>query len=427
MRIFIETFGCWLNKGESNIMRTLLREAGHEIVDSPEKADVAVINTCAVRGDTETKIFRELKNLNNLRTNAGFRVVVTGCLVNVRPKSILEIIPDASLVEPDSLEKIVEVVESPVQKFLLRRYSGDRTVLPEFEGGVTYILPIQSGCLGACSFCIEWVTRGLGVKSYPVEQIVKAVEKAVKKGAKEIYLVGQDLATYGYDLGINLAALIERILVEVDGEYRLRLGMMEPMLLSTQIERLISFMKDERIYRYFHVPVQSGDDRVLKAMNRKYTVAEYRELVGKIRSTGIPSSVVTDLIVGFPGEDEEAFKSSLKLIEDLMFDKVHVARYTLRPFTKGYTMKGLPEPVKKLRSKIATEISLKVAYEVNKKYIGKTTKVLVNTTSPRGDFMGRTPEYKPVVFKGYELTPGTFVKARITEASSLNLIGEVLD
>jgi MiaB/RimO family radical SAM methylthiotransferase len=427
VKVFIETFGCWLNKGESDIMKTLLRERGHEVVDTPEKADTVIVNTCAVRGDTETKIFRELTRLEALRKKTGFRLVVTGCLTNVRPKSILEIAPEASLVEPDSLERIVEVVESEKQLLLLRSYPRMRNVLPEFEGGVTYILPVQSGCLGACSFCIEWVTRGLGVKSYPLDSIVKAVENAVKKGAKEVYLVGQDLATYGYDLGTNLTALIEEILQTVKGEYRIRIGMMEPMLLRSQIDGLLTLARDERLYKYFHIPVQSGDDNVLKLMNRKYTVSEYRDLVGRIRSQGLSSSIATDIIVGFPGEDENAFNNTLRLLGELMFDKVHIARYTLRPFTKGYLMKGPPEPLKKLRSKIATELSFRIAYEINRKYLGMTKEVLINSVSMRGDFTGRTPEYKPVVFKDYDLELGAFVKARIVDASPLHLVGEVVD
>ena len=427
MKVFIETYGCWLNRGESDIMKTLLRRAGHEIVDAPEKADVVIVNSCAVRGDTETKIFRDLKHLEELRKKIGFKVIVTGCLTNVRPKSILEMIPEASLIEPDSLERIVEVVESKERVFLLREYSRNRNVLPEFEGGITYVLPIQSGCLGACTFCIEWVTRGFGVKSYPVDSIIAAIKQAVRKGAKEVYLVGQDVATYGYDLGYDLPALIERILREVDGEYRLRLGMMEPMLLRTKIDRILPFLADERLYRYFHIPLQSGDDRVLRLMNRKYTVSEYKDLVARIRSRGIPSSIATDIIVGFPGEDEKAFQNTLRVLEELMFDKVHVARYTLRPFTKGYLMKGLPEPVKKQRSKIASEVSLRVSYEVNKRYIGEVKTVLVDTLSPRGDYTGRTEEYKPVVFKEYDLALGTFIKAKITGATPLTLIGEVVD
>ncbi|PLJ76969.1 tRNA (N(6)-L-threonylcarbamoyladenosine(37)-C(2))-methylthiotransferase [Infirmifilum sp. SLHALR2] len=427
MKVFIETYGCWLNKGESDIMRTLLLRAGHVFVESPEVADVVVVNTCAVRGDTEVKMFRRLRELEELRKKLGFKLVVAGCLVNVRPKSILSIAPEASLIEPDSLEKIVEVVQNSGQVLELRTYPRARTTLPEHRGGVTYVLPVQSGCLGSCAFCIEWVTRGFGVKSYPVEAIIEAVRDAVRKGAKEVYLVGQDLAAYGYDLGTNLAGLVRRVLEEVDGEYRIRIGMMEPMLLSKQLDALVDLMHDGRVYRYFHIPVQAGDDRVLRLMNRKYTVREYKSLIQRIRSAGFTSSVATDIIVGFPGEDEEAFKNTLRLIEDVKFDKVHVARYTLRPFTKGYVMKGVPEPVKKERSRIASEVSLRVAYEVNKEYVGRLSDVLVNSVSAKGDFVGRTIEYKPVILRGYDLKLGETVKVKIREATSLALIGDIVD
>jgi len=202
---------------------------------------------------------------------------------------------------------------------------------------------------------------------------------------------------------------------------------MEPMLLSKQLDALVDLMHDGRVYRYFHIPVQAGDDRVLRLMNRKYTVREYKSLIQRIRSAGFTSSVATDIIVGFPGEDEEAFKNTLRLIEDVKFDKVHVARYTLRPFTKGYVIRGLPEPVKKERSRIASEVSLRVAYEVNKEYVGRLSDVLVNSVSTKGDFVGRTIEYKPVILRGYDLKLGETVKVKIREATPLALVGDVVD
>lgn len=428
MRIYIETYGCWLNKGESRIMATLLERRGARLVESIEEADAVIVNTCAVRGDTETKMLRRIGEVEALRRKLGFRLIVAGCLVNIRPKTILEISPEASLVEPDAVEKIPDVVFSDKQVFLLRQYDGERRVLPEYKGELTYIVPIQSGCLGSCAFCVEWVGRGRGVKSYKPRLIVEAIRDAVRRGAQEIYLTGQDVAAYGVDLGVSLADLLEAILEDVEGEYWIRLGMMEPLLTFRIVDRLVELVRDRRVYKYFHIPVQSGDDKVLRLMNRKYTVSEYKELVRRIRSgLEVQHSLVTDVIVGFPGEDENAFENTLKLIKDIGFDKVHVARYTLRPFTKGYLMKGIPEPEKKRRSRIASEVAMRVAYEKNKEYVGEEREVLVNSVSIKGDFTGRTIEYKPVVLRGYSLRIGERVRVKIVDALPVALVGRVVD
>ena len=165
-KVYIETFGCWLNKGESNILATLLRRRGYEIVTDIGTADIIVVNTCAVRGDTENKISRRLREINKITNGKNKKIIVSGCLVNVRPKSILDIVPQASLVEPDATEKIPEVIEAEKPIYILRQYLNLRTTLPEFLGGSFHIVPIQSGCLGNCAFCIERITRGRGVKSY---------------------------------------------------------------------------------------------------------------------------------------------------------------------------------------------------------------------------------------------------------------------
>jgi len=425
MRVYVETYGCWLNKAESGVAERLLRARGAEIVDTPEAADVVVVNTCAVRGDTERRMLKRIEELEGLRRRAGFRLIVTGCLVNVRPRTILSLAPEASLVEPDALEEIADIVYSGGQVFRLRGYRGGRSVMPEYRGGPVYVVPVETGCLGACAFCIAGVARGRGVKSYRPGLIVDAVRDAVRRGAKEVYLTGQDVAAYGVDLGVTLADLLERILGEVEGEYRIRLGMMEPALLARMLPRLLEVVRDERVYRYFHVPVQSGSDRVLRLMRRRYTVGEYRRIIGSIRGALGRVSVATDLIVGFPGEGEEDFQRSIELIEDLRFDKVHVARYTLRPFTAGYVMKGVPEPVKKRRSRVASEVSLRVAYEVNKGYVGLEREVVVDDISMRGDPVGRTIEYKPVVLKE-DVEIGEVVRVRITGATPLALEGRVV-
>ncbi|MEM0494776.1 MAG: tRNA (N(6)-L-threonylcarbamoyladenosine(37)-C(2))-methylthiotransferase [Thermofilum sp.] len=426
VKVYLEVHGCWLSKAEGEIARSLLEKAGYTVSSDARDADAIVVVTCAVRGDTEVAMLKRLRELREKAPHARF--VVAGCLVNVRPKSILSITPEAALVEPDALDHVVDALESRDPVYIVRKYQRNLSILPEYRGGPTYVVPIESGCTGSCSFCVEWVARGRQVKSYPVESIVKAVKEAVARGAREIYLTGQDVASYGIGSRSSLPELVETLLEEVQGRYRIRLGMMEPIMTAKIAEKLLPLFKDERLYRYFHLPAQSGDDQVLRLMRRRYTVSAYEELVAKIRSSVGTLSLATDIIVGFPGESDESFRNTLSFIERLRFDKVHVARYTLRPFTLGYvSYDNIPEHVKKARSREASSVALRIAAEVNRSYVGRTVEVLINGTSFRGDVAGRTPEYKLVIMKGYHVQPGEFVKARIVGATALHLIGEVVD
>ena len=419
-RVYIEDFGCWLNKAlTSYIKQVASREA--ELVDRAEEADVVIINTCAVRAESERKILARLKELSA----SGKRLAVTGCLVNVRPYSIAEVAPEASLVDPSCLDEIARFLRGE-NLWLVREYR--RAIFPpEYTGGVRYLIPIQVGCTGSCGFCVEPVVRR-GVVSLEPEVVLRLVADAVRRGAKEVYLTGQDVAAYGVDLGTGLTDLLELILSEVDGDYRIRIGMMEPWMAMRMAEKLAELMKDERVYKYLHLPLQSGDNRVLKLMRRKYTVEEYKHLAGFFRENLKELSLVTDIIVGYPGETWEAFMNSVHVVEELGFDKVHVARYAFRPFTPAYLAKDtVPEPEKKRRSKMLTEEALRVAARVNAAYVGKELTALVCEGGEKeGTRVARTDTYKPVVLPDAAKL-GEWVKVRVIGYTPLHLLGEIVD
>jgi len=423
MRVYVKSYGCWLNKGEAEIIKEILVEKGFTLVDSIESADVAVIHTCAVRGDTETNMLRIIKEAEEKLSKRGGRLVVTGCLVNVRPWSIKKLAPTASLLEPDALEEIARAVDSEV--IVVRRYSGKRTRLPLHSGGHTYILPVGSGCLGNCGFCVGKVARRKLV-SYPPDLIVKHFKDAVMKGAKQIFLVGQDLAAYGADIGYSLPDLLRTLLDEVDGDYRIRIGMMEPFLTRRFVKELAELMRDERVYNYVHLPLQSGDDRILKLMNRRYTVAEYRAILELMRGRLERLNIVSDMIVGYPGEGEEEFKRSVEAVKKFRFDKTHVARYTLRPFTKAYVADNLiAEPEKKRRSTILSEVAMRVSLEVNRGYLGFRGEALIEGRKKGGFFARLRLNYKPVVVFE-EVKVGEIVEVKIEKAEAYHLVGRIV-
>jgi len=399
-------------------MRDILEERGHEVVQNVEKADVIVINTCAVRLETEYAMIRRLRELKGM----GKRIIVAGCLASTRPGLISSIIPDASLIGPDAVELIGEVVETESKVILL---DGTRSgKLPRYRGGITYVVPIESGCLGACTYCIDRIARRR-LYSYPVNEIVKNIRYAVQHGAKEIYLTGQDVASYGVDIGINLVQLIRRILLEVPGKYKIRIGMMEPHMFKDMLSDFIRLYRDHRIYNHVHLPLQSGDDKVLKAMNRRYTVSEYKYIVMSLREEYPYLNLTTDIIVGFPGEDENAFKNTKKAIEEIKPDKVNVARYSIRTGTLAATMPQIPEAIKKRRSRELTQLCQKIAYERNKMLLGEEIEALI--VSKEGDkAIGRAWNYKRVIIMNCDSNIGEFVKVRIDNVTRTSLIARAI-
>ncbi len=422
MKYYIETYGCWLNKADSQLIEEQLRRLGYVKVPEPSEADLIIINTCAVREDSEA---RELKRIEEL-SKLGARLIVAGCLTKARPSEIRRIAPGALLATPNSVEHFTEVLSG---KYLDE--PREMAKIPEYNplNGHIYVVPIQVGCLGNCTYCVIKYTRGgMGwVKSANIDDVVEKVAKAVSLGAREIYLTGQEVSAYGKDKGYDLVDLLERILKRVEGRYMIRLGMLEPLELDKILDRLIDVVKgDWRIYRFFHIPVQSGSDKVLRIMRRKYTVDLFRGEVLKIRRAFEDSFIATDIIVGHPGEDDEDFQESVRLVKELEIDKVHVARYSPRPFTEASYMKQVPDRVKKERSSILSRVALEVSLSRNMKYVNGVYEGIVSSRGFMGrGFMVRLMDYRPVIVK--EAYLGSFVKVKVTGATPINLIGEVIE
>lgn len=417
-----------MNKADSDIIISRLKALGWEYVENIDLADVIIVNTCAVREEAERNELKLLSKLGKEYPNK--KVVVAGCLTRVRPATIKDAAPNAILVASHGVESIDRVINGDLDMYVFddRPMTYLPTYYPELHGH-RYVVPIQVGCLGNCSFCVTKIGRmGFGrVRSYGKDDIIKAVRDAVSRGAREIYLTGQEISAYGHDRGYDLADLLEELLRSVDGRYMVRLGMMEPLELSKIIDRLIDVVKgDWRVYKFFHIPVQSGSDRVLTLMRRKYSVELFKDIVRKTRTAIPDATIATDIIVGFPGETDEDFWASVKLIEELGIDKVNLARYSRRPFTEAAYMEQVPEQVKKERSKIATEVFSRVAFERNRLFIGRELWGIVSEIDFKGEnYVVRSYNYKPIAVRKAYI--GAFVKVRITDATPQRLFGELLE
>lgn len=408
---YIETYGCWLNVGDSEIMASLLERAGYGRARSLDEASIIIVNTCAVRNDTERKMLRRLRELSALSKREGKALVVAGCLPTYRPALVARTSPHASLLTTDAIEKVVEAVGSK-GGFFTGRGVRKWLQLPSLRAEGRVVVPIAVGCLGSCAYCVGPLARG-PLRSYPLEEVVGKVKEAVEAGVKEVFLVAQDAAAYGLDTGSSLPSLLKAI-CQVEGDFMVRIGMMEPSTTSKIIDGLLDAYEDPKVYKFLHLPLQSGSDKVLKEMSRHYNVESFFELVRAYRSRFPEGFLATDIMVGLPGEEEEDFQETLRVIEQIEPDKVHVARFTPRPLTPAASMKQPPEWVKKRRSRQASVLVDKITLKRNQRWLGRALEVLA-TELTASSTKSRARNYKLVVVDS-ELKPWSWAKVKVVEA-----------
>ncbi|MEM4565967.1 MAG: tRNA (N(6)-L-threonylcarbamoyladenosine(37)-C(2))-methylthiotransferase [Archaeoglobaceae archaeon] len=402
MKIAIETYGCTMNQSDSDIMRAFLSE--HFELSNVEDAEVVVINSCGVIEFTERKIIRRIQELKS----AGKKVVLAGCLSRIS-KEALSLADSA--IAPDNLEKIVEAVRLAFNggaRFLEWK-NVDKTCFPKFRlrENVIAIVSISEGCMGHCNFCATKFARGK-LRSFSLENIVKEVENAVKQGFKEIQITSQDTGCYGLDKGkLMLPELLEKI-CKIDGEFRVRVGMMNPQFAKAMLPDLLNAYEREKIYKFLHLPVQSGDNKVLENMRRGHRVEDFVEVVEEFRKR-FDIMLSTDIIVGYPTESEESFWKSYELIKSIRPDIVNITRFSRREGTLASKLKQIPGWIVKERSRKLTELCVKIGLENNRRYLGKKMEVLV-TTQGRRWMLARSNEYRAVITSG---KLGEFKKVQI--------------
>lgn len=408
MKYYIESYGCTMNHGEGDMLSRRMEALGHERSESLEESDIAILNTCTVVDTTEKRM---IKRMNEIRA-AGKATIVTGCMAKVQTSRISIRLPDAIIVPPDMYDNFSEIVEN-------RFGTGDSEVRTPY--GRTAIIPIAQGCLGNCSYCITRFARGRLV-SRSVRELVSEFRVFVDSGVREILLTAQDTACYGKDIGSDLPSLMGALL-EVDGDYRIRIGMMNPNHLEPIMDGLMVHLLDPRVYRFLHIPVQSGSDAVLKSMRRHYTADRFMDIVDRLRERVPDISIATDLICGFPGETEEDHARTMELMRRLRMDTANITRYSPRPGTDSITFPGeLNGNVTKRRSQELTEVKNDVEYDVNSELVGRTVNVLITENGKDGTMIGRTINYRPVAFRTTR-DLGELADVEITGCASTYLIG----
>lgn len=400
-----------MNYGEGEQLSKKMAALGHVRVDSVDDADIVILNTCTVVETTEKNMIRRMGDLKR----KGKEVIVTGCMAKVQPKRAMIRLPDSVILPPDRYSEFDEIVSE--------RYGcGEPSAASSY--GISAILPIAQGCLGNCSYCITRFARG-HLKSYDEDDLVKEFNRMIDEGAKEVLITAQDTASYGRDTDTDLPALMKKML-EREGDYRVRIGMMNPNNLEPILDGLMDVMEDRRVYRFLHIPVQSGSDSVLKNMRRRYTAESFLALVDRMRSRYPEISISTDMITGFPGETDEDHRMSVELLRRLHADTVNITRFSVRPGTDAAKMDGqIQGNVSKERSTELTETKMDVEYNVNKGMVGKRYRVLVTEKGKPGTVITRTENYRPVGIE-QDIPLGTFLDVEVTDCASTYVTGRII-
>jgi tRNA-2-methylthio-N6-dimethylallyladenosine synthase len=435
------TEGCQMNVADSQRVGSALESLGYSFTGTLEEADVIVLNTCVVRQSAEEKAYGRLSSIKPLKMkNPALVVNLMGCLVGIRDNEKLRArFPYVDVFSPPSdpgplvsflTQADVRQLEVAETGNRFAMMDGDtltalsatavgadsqNLILPERERGrlIAAHVPVVLGCSHACTFCIIPSRRG-GERSRPAEQILAEARALVAQGVKEITLLGQIVDRYGKDQpeGPNLAALL-RMLHQVEGLERIRFLTSHPNYFDEGILDAVAELP--RVMPHIEIPVQAGDDEVLKNMRRGYTQADYREIVKKIRARLPGGSIATDIIVGFPGESEAQFKETYRLLEDLRLDVAHLARYSTRPGTVAERRfpDNVPEEEKMRRFRLLEELQENIVAEINRDYLGKKVEVLFED-KVKNRWRGRTPTNKLVFTETGQDLRGKVVPVAVT-------------
>ena len=425
LKYYLETYGCSLNASDSDIIVGRFEAIDGQRVEDISEAELILLNTCGVKEPTEDKIVHRLEELAKGNTP----IVVAGCLPKISLGRIEKAIPGfAALLGPQSIETLASIVPRILEgeRGIRHIESDDAYKLKWFAGppdSVICTIPICEGCLGSCAYCAVKFARGK-VRSYSIEDIRQKIERCVHLGYREIRLTSQDAAVYGSDTGESLAGLLQSV-GRIEGPHRFRLGMFNPNIVMSSIKELIESMDNEHFFKFFHIPLQSGSDRLLKTMKRRYIVSEWESVVQRVRKRFKDATIATDIIVGFPGETESDFELTLELIQRVKPSVTNISKYGDRPNTLASKSKEkVDTSLKKQRSRTLTKLVDEILVESNEAWVEWSGSVMITEKGSKGGMLGRNESYKTVIVHE-DLSPGTIVDVEITSSERTHLIGEV--
>jgi tRNA-2-methylthio-N6-dimethylallyladenosine synthase len=426
-RVYLETYGCQMNIADSQTVSAVLRRAGYSSAERPEDADVILLNTCAIREHAEERVLGRLSDLARLKSRRPeLKLGLLGCMAQHNRAALVDKASYLDLVAgPDSYRRLPEMLRSagfdPAVDVRLDRAETYADITPEHDGSIRAYVTAMRGCDKFCTFCVVPYVRGRE-RSIAPEDLLREISEFAARRVKEVVLLGQTVNAYRHGTA-DFGALL-RMVARVDGIERIRFTSPHP---SDMDNSLIDAMATEpKVQPYLHLPVQSGSDRILAAMDRGYTVAEYRTLVERLRRAIPALALSTDIIVGFHGEDDSDFRATLSLVEEIGYDSAFTFKYSVRENTRAFKLGDTVSEEEKGR-RLAELIALqeRISLARNRDSIGQVFDVLVEGPARRGNAMlaGKTPQFKTAVFPAVEgMRAGDTIAVRVESATAHSLI-----
>lgn len=419
-KIWVEAYGCSASFADSEMISGLILNGGHTLAKNISDSDLNLIVTCSVKDATANKMVNRIKRLKSKP------LIVAGCLPKAEKSTVEKFGPHASLLGPNSIGKTLDVINSTLngkKRIELEDSDMVKVGLPKVRlNPVVGIIEIASGCMSECTFCQTKLSKG-DLRSYRIGDIVRQVKYDVDNGCKEVWLSSTDNGCYGFDIGTDLSRLISAV-GEIERDFMIRVGMMNPMYMPRIRDGLLRSFENTRVFKFLHIPVQSGSNRVLKEMKRGHTSQVFRDANDKFRKKFGRFTISTDIIVGFPSENNENFEETVDLIKETRPDVINLSRYSARPGTKAAKMTQLDVSEVKRRSKVVYELAKNIVNERNVEWIGWGGEVLFDESSD-GVIKGRNFAYKPVVVDE-DVKLGQKIKVEIIKATPYGLHGKTL-
>jgi threonylcarbamoyladenosine tRNA methylthiotransferase CDKAL1 len=435
-KVWIEAYGCSASMADSEMIGGILKEAGYEIATKRSESALNVIVTCSVKDTTEHKMTSRIRTM----VKSGKPLVVAGCLPKADKAKIESASSSASLIGPNSIDKAPDAVRSALsgdRLVALKDSQLDKVNIPRVRlNPVISIVEIANGCMSECTFCQTKIAKGW-LRSYRIGDIVRQIKSDIKSGCKEVWLSSTDNGCYGRDIDSNLVDLLQAC-CSIEGNFKIRVGMMNPMYLPAILDRMVRlFCENDKLFKFLHIPVQSGSNRVLRKMKRGHTSKTFIDIVQAFRDRIPEMTISTDIIVGFPSETEDDFKQTIDLLERSEPDTVNISRYAARPKTEasGWKEMRVSSQVSKERSEYLHTLTRRIAKKRNSLWREWQGEIVIDET---GKVMqGRNYAYKPVVLSSStsssianiadrQILLGDMVNVKIFDFSNFSLKANVI-
>lgn len=427
LEIYFETYGCSANKNSTEIMKGIVKSAGLNIIENPDRADFIVINSCIVKEPTEAKIKKRINDF--LKKDK--KIILAGCMPRLNEKKFAHI-PNLFLIDTSQVKNIVNLIKDirdgnyDSDKYLKKRNEVKLNSPKISEEKIIGITQISEGCLGECNYCITKLAKGK-LFSYPLDEIVKNVQRDVDSGCKEIWLTSQDCASYGLETGKYLLPELLKRILELKGDFFVRIGMMNPNSVLKILPELIELYKSKKMFKFLHIPIQSGSNKILNEMGRNYKVSDVMKIINEFKKNFPEGVIATDIIVGYPGEKDEDFQETFDLIKEIKPEILNSSKFWPRSGTSAVKLKQINRKIVIKRVSALMKLHLDICNENQIRWKYLETDVLIDKKGFPGTFLARDKNYSLFAVQTTDKNIlGKIVSIKVKKVLPHYLIGEIL-